>query len=121
MLYLEQPEWLTPGVFTTPIALLSLLTKGDLEASGIIVTEHGFPFTTFAIQGFEEEVEVYEGFRIFIKDIAKDQPLAEVLLAKGLIDEDTAKLVEGKASLPLPQLLGTGLKGIIKHYAAKSR
>lgn len=107
-LYLEQFEWLTPGSFTTPIALLSLLAKGELEAPGIEVTEHGFPFTTFAIQGFEEEVEIYDDFRKYIGDIAKDKPLAETLLAKGLIDEDTAKLVEEKAKLPLPQMLGAG-------------
>jgi len=108
VLYLEQPEWLTPGSFTTPIALLSLLAKGDLEAPGIAVTEHGFPSTTFAIQGFEEEVEVYDDFRKFIKDIAKDKPLAEALLAKGLIDGDTAKLLEEKAALPLPKVPGAG-------------
>lgn len=108
VLYLEQPEWLTPGTFTTSIALLSLLAKGDLEAPGITVTEHGYLFTTFAIQGFEEEVEIYDGFRKYIGYIAKDKPLAETLLAKGLIDEDTAKLVEGKGSLLLPQVLGTG-------------
>ncbi len=108
VLYLEHLEWLTPGTFTTPIALLSLLAKGDLEAPGITVTEHGYLFTTFAIQGFEEEVEIYDGFRKYIKDISKDKPLAEALLAKGLIDEDTAKFVEKKAALPLPQLLGGG-------------
>ncbi|GAJ24752.1 unnamed protein product, partial [marine sediment metagenome] len=102
------PEWLTPGTFTTPIALLSLLAKGDLEAPGITVTEHGYLSTTFVIQGFEEEVEIYDDFRKYIGDIAQDKPLAEILLAKGLIDKDTAKLVEGKASLPLPQVLGTG-------------
>jgi len=106
VLYLEQPEWLTPGSFPTPIALLSVLAKGDLEAPGIAVTEHGFPFTTFTIQGFEEEVEIDDNFRKFIKDIAKGQPLAEALLAKELIDGDTAKLVEEKASLPFPQVLG---------------
>ena len=108
VLYFEQSEWLTPGTFTTPIVLLSLLAKGDLEAPGITVTEHGYLFTTFAIQGFEEEVEIYDGFRKYIGYIAKDKPLAETLLAKGLIDEDTAKLVEEKAKLPLPQVLGAG-------------
>ena len=105
VLYLEHSEWLTPGIFTTPIALLSLLAKGDLEAPGITVTEHDYFLTTFAVQGFEEEVEIYDGFREYI---AKDKPLAEILLAKGLIDKDTAKLVEEKVKLPLPQVLGTG-------------
>ena len=108
VLYLEQPEWLTPGCFTTPIALLSLLAKGDLEAPGITVTAHGYLSTTFAIQGFEEEVEVYDDFRKFIRDIAKDKPLAETLLSKGLIDTDTAKLVKEKAMLMVQQSLGTG-------------
>lgn len=108
VLYLEQPEWLTPGIFTTPIALLSLLVKGDLEAPGITVIEHDYLSTTFVIQGFEEEVEIYDDFRKYIGDIAKDKPLAEILLAKGLIDKDTAKLVEEKVKLPLPQVLGAG-------------
>lgn len=108
VLYLEHPEWLTPGIFTTPIALLSLLAKGDLEAPGITVIEHDYLSTTFVIQGFEEEVEIYDDFRKYIGDIAKDKPLAEILLAKGLIDKDTAKLVEEKVKLPLPQVLGAG-------------
>jgi len=107
-IYLGPVDCDTYSSFTTPIALLSLLAKGDLEAPGISVIEQGFSVTTYAIQGFEEEVEIYDDFRRFIKDIAKDQPFSEALLAKGLIDEDVAKLVEGKAALPLPQLLGAG-------------
>ncbi len=60
------------------------------------------------MQGFDGAVEVCDDFRKFIKDIAKDKPLAEALLAKGLIGEDIAKLVEEKVKLPLPQLLGAG-------------
>lgn len=107
-IYLGPADCDTSGSFTTPIALLSLLAKGDLEAPGITVIEQGFSSTTYAIQGFEEEVVVDDDFRRFIKDIAKDQPFFEALLAKGLIDEDVAKLVEEKAKLPLPQLLGAG-------------
>lgn len=107
-IYLGPVDCDTDSSFTTPIALLSLLAKGDLEAPGISVIEQGFSVTTYAIQGFEEEVEIYDDFRRFIKDIAKDQPLAEILLAKGLIDKDTAKLVEEKVKLPLPQVPGAG-------------
>ncbi|MBA7667466.1 hypothetical protein ES703_75555 [subsurface metagenome] len=105
-IYLGPVDCDTYSSFTTPIVLLSMLAKGDLEVPGISVINQGFSVTTYAIQGFEEEVEIYDDFRRFIKDIAKDQPLAKALLAKGLIEEDVAKLVEGKASLPLPQVLG---------------
>ncbi len=111
VLYLEQPEWLTPGIFTTPIALLSLLAKGDLEAPGITVTEHDYLFTTFVIQGFEEEVEIYDGFRKFIKDVGNKGPLAQGLLAMGLVDKVTANLVEEKGKLPLPPVSGSEASG----------
>ncbi len=107
-LYFGPVERLTPGSFTTPIALLSLLANGEREGPGITVTECSPPFTTFAVQGFDGAVEVCDDFRKFIKDIAKDKPLAEALLAKGLIGEDIAKLVEEKVKLPLPQLFGAG-------------
>ena len=107
-IYLGPVDFDTYSSFTTPIALLSLLAKGDLEAPGISVIEQGFSVTTYAIEGFEEEVEIYDDFRAFIKAIAKDQPFSEALLAKGLIDEGVAKLVEEKAKMPLPQVLGAG-------------
>jgi len=100
--YLGPVEWLTPGTFTTPIALLSLLAKGELEGLGITVTDCSPPFTTFAVQGLEEEVEVSDDFRKFIQDIAKEKPLAQALLDKGVIEGDTGKLVEAKWDQPLP-------------------
>ena len=107
-LYFGPVERLTPGSFTTPLVLLSLLANGELEGPGITVTECSSPFTTFAVQGFDGAVEVCDDFRKFIKDIAKDKPLAEALVAKGLIGEDIAKLVEEKVKLPLPQVVGAG-------------
>jgi len=107
-IYLGPFDWDTSGNYITPIALLTILAQEELESSGISISEHGFEHTTYAIQGFEEEVVVDDDFRRFIKDIAKDQPFSEALLAKGLIDEDTAKLVEGKTALPLSQILGAG-------------
>ncbi len=107
--YLGPIEYDTSFNFITPIALLILLSTEDLELPGITVIDHGFQHTTYAIQGFDEEVEVYDDFRKFIKDIAKDKPLAEALLAKGLIDGGTAKLLEEKATLPLPKVPGAGL------------
>ena len=95
-------EWLTPGSFTTPIPLLFLLSKGESEAPGITVTDRSPPFMTFAIQGLEEEVELYDGFRRFIRDICKEKPLTQALLDIGVIDVDTASLVKVKWNQPLP-------------------
>lgn len=93
--------------FTAPIVLLSLLVKGELEAPGIAVTEHGSSSTTFVVEGFEKEtVVVHDAFRRFIRDIAKAQPLGEALLGKGVIDKDTGKLVAEKAKMPLPHPVG---------------
>lgn len=94
---------------TTPVALMSMLEKGELEGPGIKVIEHSSPFTLFDIQGFEDEIVVlHDSFRKFIFDIAQEQPLVDALLAKSLIDEDTAKLMKEKSKLPLPQLVGAG-------------
>ena len=106
-IYLGPVDFDTSDSFTTPIVLLSLLAKGDLESPGITIIEQGFSSTTYTIQGFEKEVVVDDNFRRFIKDIAKDKLLGEALLAKGLIEEDTAKLVEEKGKLPLPPVSGS--------------
>ena len=105
-LYLGPVPWLTPGSFTTPIPLLSAFGKDELEGPGTRVTERSSPFIRFDIEGMDEEVEVVDDFRKFIEDIAKGNALAQALLDKGLIDKETAKLVEEKAKLPLPQLVG---------------
>ncbi len=105
--YLQPMHWDCQNGFTIPIALLAVLAKGELEGNGIEVVERSSPFTTFAIEGFEDEIiELHDDFRKFIKDIAKEQSLAQGLLAKGLIDKDTARLVAEKAALPLPQKTG---------------
>jgi len=102
-LYLEPVEWLTPGSFTTPVALTRLLAEGSLEGPGITVIERSSPFTTFAVQGFEDEVEVCDSFRSLIRDIATQKPLLQALLDIGVIDADTAGLLKGKWNQPLPQ------------------
>ncbi len=94
--------------FTTAIGLLSLLAKGEMEAPGIAVAGRGSPFTIFVVQGFEETVVVHDSFGNFIKHISEEKSLGEALLGKGLIDKDTARLVEEKAKSPLPQLVGAG-------------
>jgi len=95
-------EWLILGSFTTPVALLRLLAKGELEGPGISVTQCWPPYMTFAIQGFDEEVEVCDDFVRFIRDISKEKPLLQALVDRGLIDADTAKLAESKWDQPLP-------------------
>ena len=95
-LYLGPVEWCRQEVFRTPIVLLSILAKGELEQPGITVIKHGSSFTTFKVQGFEGEVKIHDEFRKFIENMAKGQQLAEGLLTKGIIDKDTAKLIEAK-------------------------
>ncbi len=105
--YLEPMQWNYQEGLATPIALLAILARGELEGNGIEVTERNSPFTTFTIEGFQEEtIELHDGFRKFIKDIAKEQSLGQALLTKGLTDEDTAALVAEKAMLPLAEKTG---------------
>ncbi len=105
--YLEPMQWNYQEGLATPIALLAILARGELEGNGIEVTERNSPFTTFTIEGFQEEtIELHDGFRKFIRDIAKEQSLGQALLTKGLTDEDTAALVAEKAMLPLAEKTG---------------
>jgi len=106
--YLGPIEWDMSFNFSTPIALLILLSTEDLELPGITVIDHGFQHTTYAVQGLEKEIVVYDGFRKCIKEITVKLSLADALLSKGLIDGDTAQLVEEKGALPLPELPGAG-------------
>ena len=100
-LYVGPVKWLTPGCLATPIALLRLLSQGELEIPGITVIDRNPPFTNFVVQGLDEEVEVCDGFRRFIRDIATEKPFYQALLDKEIIDMDTAKLVEAKFDEPL--------------------
>ena len=93
--------------FITPVALLATLAKGKLEEEGIAVVQQGGSSITFRVGGYDEElVTVKKDFRQFVMDVSKDEGLAQGLLSAWVIDKLTAQLIEEKAKLPLPQLVG---------------
>lgn len=101
--FLGYAYWDSEEGFSTPIALLALLVEGELEGLGIEVIEGDPSHTVYTVEGFDERyVEVHKDFRKFIRETAKEKPLAQALLDKGIIYEDTAKLVEAKWDQPLP-------------------
>jgi hypothetical protein len=106
-LFLGADYWDSEEGFTMPIALLTMLGKEKLEDDGIEVMEHEGSSLSFSVRGYDEgSTEVDERFRQFIMDVTRDKSLAQGLLGKGLINEVTAQLVEEKAKLPLPQVVG---------------
>jgi hypothetical protein len=101
-MYLGPCEWPTPGSFATPVSLLAMFAEGALAAPGIAVMEHGGGHTVFLVAGIEDQpIVVHDDFRQFIKEIAAEHPLGEALLDAGLIDADTAILVEAGGGQPL--------------------
>jgi hypothetical protein len=105
--YLGPVDWVEREGFSTPIVVLSLLSDGKLESDGIEIVEHERSSTILHLRGYDDEfVEVKEHFRNFIVDLAKEKGLAQGLLAKGVIDGLTARLVEEKAKLSLPPVSG---------------
>jgi len=108
VVFIGPHEWTISGTFSTPVALIRTLAEGGLEAPGISVTEHWPPFTTFSVQGLEEEVEVCDDFIGFIRDISKEKTLVQALLERELVDGVTVELLEKKWGLPLPMVSGPG-------------
>ena len=88
--------------FSTPLALLALLTKGEYEGDGIKAARVDGSTTSFVVRGYHKDsIEVDHGFREFIMEAGKDD-LAEALLKMGLIDDTTAHLVKAHWGEPLP-------------------
>jgi hypothetical protein len=108
-LWLEPAEWEVPESFTTPVALLELLTKwekGDLEMPGIQIIQHDVESTVFTVNGFEDEVvELSHDFINFMGSISAQLPpdskWPSALLKMGVIDTMTHQLIEGKIALTL--------------------
>jgi len=106
--YLRPVQWEDQQEgFTTPLSLLSILATGELEDDGIEVMEQNGSKIEHCIRGYDDDcTEINEQFRQFIIDVAKDKPLAQGLLASGVIDEVTAKLIDGKSKVTSPPLVG---------------
>jgi hypothetical protein len=96
--YLCPASWYRQVGFTTPIGLLAILTKGELEDEGIRVTKKDGTSISFLIHGYASEVTISTKFYQFIMDVSRDKPLAEGLQAAGVIDTLTARLVQQKIS-----------------------
>lgn len=97
-------EWDHHEGFSVPVHLLALLAESELERPGIEIFIHDASHTVYTVEAFDDYfVELQKEFIGFIKTIGKDGALLQELRDKGLIDEDTGKLIEEKAKLPLPQ------------------
>lgn len=88
--------------FITPLALLALLSKGQVEGDGIQVSKKDGSSISFLVTGYDGEVTISTRFRAFIIDLSKDKPLADALLGAGVIDNLTARLVQQKMSALSP-------------------
>ena len=100
--HLGPVEWDVQEGFSTPIALLVMLSAGKMEDTGIEVIAHDSPFTVYEVEGYDEgSVEVHDLFQKFITDVTKGKSLSQGLLATGVVDKITAGLLESKASIPL--------------------
>jgi hypothetical protein len=88
-------RWNSGEGFATPVVLLHLLSKGQLEGKGIQVNERNSDSITFHVDGFDkDEVRLHDSFIRLIKDLSAKQPIVAALVAKGFIDNDTAILME---------------------------
>jgi len=106
-LYIGPFEWNYQEGFTSPITLLEALSQGEMEAEGIRVLGRDGSRTSFEIDGFDgdDAIEIDDRFRQFLIDTASGKPLAEGLLAAGIVDKPTASLIEAKMGT-LPPLKG---------------
>ncbi len=100
--YLDPVEWGDDQEgFSTPVALLSMLSEGKLEDDGIEIIETADTRVGYIVRGYQGEyVEIDQKFRQFIIDITKDSTLAKGLLASGVIDELMADMIRHTTMLP---------------------
>ena len=93
--YLSPVDWGDREGFTTPVSLLSMLARGDVEAEGIKVVDRKPPFTTFSIQGFTGgTIKIHDNFRNFIISVSHNGNFIKGLVALGVIDEMIGNLVK---------------------------
>lgn len=101
-LYLGPTAWETKFGFVTPFALLRVLASGGQEGPGVFVIERHPPSTIFGVSGFGQQVEVRDDFVRFVRDMAKQKSLSVALRELGVVDQQTASLMEAKWDQPLP-------------------
>ncbi len=103
ILYIGPVEWESCEGFSTPLALLRLLSGNTPESPGIEVLIRDEKTTVYTVDGYDENyTELNRNFTSFIKAITKDQSLVQALLAQDMIDEYMAELVSAKWAEPLP-------------------
>jgi len=96
-LYFGPVLWSSGEGFATPVVLLYLLSKGQLEGKGIQVNERNSDSITFHVDGFDKDkVRLHDSFIRLIRNLPVKQPIVAALVAKGFFDNDTAILMEKK-------------------------
>lgn len=104
-LFLGPVGWRSRKGFTTPIALLPVLARGDVEGEGIQVMKNDRSSITFLVPGYDGEVTVSTLFRQFLMSACAGKDLAGGLHGAAIIDDLTAQILErkmGSASLVAP-------------------
>lgn len=106
-LYLGPVAWDRQEGFTTPITLLAILARGEVEGGGIQLTKKDGSSITFLVPGYDGEVTVSTRFRQFIVGVSAGNTLASGLLGAGVIDALVARLLQDKmAALSPPPTAG---------------
>ncbi len=107
-MHLKYCLWESQEGVGTPLALLKLIVEMEDEGPGIKVLSHNSEYTKYAVNGFDEDLlEARKELIDFIRSAGSGKPLAQSLLAQGMIDADTGKLVQAKWDEPLPETVET--------------
>ena len=105
--YVGPASWDRQEGFAVPLILLAALARGALEDAGVVLAGQDSSSMRFLVQGYDGEVAISTKFFQFITDICKERPLAEGLLAAGVTDRITARIVQKKViALPSPAAAG---------------
>jgi hypothetical protein len=100
--YVGPASWYRQVGFVTPVALLAVLAKGEVEGEGIQLTKQDRSSMSYVIAGYENQVTISTKFYQFIMDVSRDKPLVEGLRAVGVIDKLTAEIIQKKVSALSP-------------------
>jgi hypothetical protein len=100
--YVGPESWSRQEGFAVPLVLLAALARGALEDEDVELTRQDSSSMRFLVQGYDGEVAITTRFFEFIAHVCKDRPLAEGLLAAGVIDKITAGIVQRKVDALSP-------------------
>jgi len=92
--YAQPDFWESRYVFYTPLLVLLSAAQGGVEDKGVEVTDRNPPWTTYKVDDFSEPVPINDDFARFIADMTIKQKLGEALLARGIIDKQSAALID---------------------------